>query len=48
MAIREEENSPMRNLDGLKRPQTFSFASGVSANKDSIEFLGILIKYLIK
>ncbi|MBA0775910.1 hypothetical protein Gotri_010995 [Gossypium trilobum] len=34
MAIREEENSPMHNLDGLKRPRTLSFTSGVSANKD--------------
>ncbi|MBA0874161.1 hypothetical protein Goshw_012755 [Gossypium schwendimanii] len=37
MVIREEENSPIHNLDGLKRPRTLSFALGVSANKDSTE-----------
>ncbi|MBA0843394.1 hypothetical protein Goarm_000589, partial [Gossypium armourianum] len=40
MAIRKEKNSPMYNLDGLKCPRTLSFASGVSANKDSTEASG--------
>ncbi|MBA0692537.1 hypothetical protein Goari_010089 [Gossypium aridum] len=44
MAIREEENSPMCNLDGLNRPRTLSFASGVSVNKDSIEVSAILMQ----
>ncbi|MBA0699030.1 hypothetical protein Goari_000703 [Gossypium aridum] len=43
MVIREEENSPMHNLDGLKRPRTLSFSSGVSANKDSTEASDILL-----
>ncbi|MBA0783036.1 hypothetical protein Gotri_000822 [Gossypium trilobum] len=43
MVICEEENSPMHNLDRLKRPRTFSFASGVSTNKDSTEASGILL-----
>ncbi|MBA0692536.1 hypothetical protein Goari_010089 [Gossypium aridum] len=48
MAIREEENSPMCNLDGLNRPRTLSFASGVSVNKDSIEVSAILIPRIVQ
>ncbi|MBA0624516.1 hypothetical protein Godav_009864 [Gossypium davidsonii] len=44
MVIREEENSPMCNLDGLNRPRTLSFASGVSVNKDSIKVSAILMQ----
>ncbi|MBA0596336.1 hypothetical protein Gorai_013161 [Gossypium raimondii] len=46
MVIREEENSPMYNLDRLNRPRTLSFASGVSVNKDSIKVLAILMQSL--
>ncbi|MBA0746460.1 hypothetical protein Gogos_008980 [Gossypium gossypioides] len=43
MAIREEENSSMHNLNRLKHPKTLSFASGGSSNKDSTEASGILL-----